>query len=226
MSRLSYKVHIGYFCRMKTAKTARAAAPARTRAADPAPRHALRPASPRRPRRLVRGRDPAAPWTDRERAAFIRALSDGLAVAEAAASVGRTLTSALAERSRDPRFAARWDAVLDCAFEVLETRLLSVAIGGVAEEAVAYGSGSGRARDDTRLAQWILANLRDGRAGDATGLGSGRRGGAAARAPAPAGPARERLDAAAEQARIDRLIDEVAEKIAAAEAQLAARRLT
>lgn len=190
----------------------------------------------RKARRLVRRRDPAAPWTDRDRARFLRALAEGSAVPDAAAAIGRTVTSALAERSRDPGFAARWDCALDCAFEVLETRLLSLAIGGVAETPAPYDSGRpARRPDETRLARWILAHLRDNRAGAAgarpgRGQDSGRAApqrspdGGPARLAAPAAPS-GRPDPAVEQARIDRLIDEVADRIAAAEARLPARRM-
>ncbi len=174
----------------------------------------------RRPRRP---RDPAAPWTERERTTFIARLAEGMSVVEAARLVGRTRTSALAERARDPLFAARWDSVLECAFEVLETRLLSRAIGGVAETMAPFGSGSGaRAPDDTRLARWILSNLRE-RPWNARTSATTSASGAAGRAgagrpidPSPRGP--EPVDPRAEQERIDRLIAEVAARIAEAEA--------
>ncbi len=224
---LSYNIHYGYKYPMKPAKTARAAAPARTRTpATPAPRRAPKSDTARRVRRRVRGRDPAAPWTARDRAGFIRRLAEGQPVAEAARAIGRTPTSALAERNRDPGFAARWDSVVDCAFEVLETRLLSIAIGGVGEEQAEFARAApSRARDETRLARWILANLRNprpapsGTPAPARGRGS-RAAPAAMPGPAPAA-APQGLDPVAEQERINRLIDEVAERIAEAEARMA-----
>ncbi|WP_448581604.1 hypothetical protein [Thermaurantiacus sp.] len=212
--------------RAKTAKVEIVAPSHPVPVARVAPRHRGRMPLARKPRRLVRGRDPAAPWSAREQARFLAGLGDGLAVAEAAAAIGRTLISALAERSRDRRFAARWDCALDSAFEVLETRLLSVAIGGVAEETAAVAGGErGSSRDDMRLAQWILAHLRDrgSGAGGASSSRGARAGGAAvsSRARELPGGAKAPLDPAAEQARIDRLIDEVAERIADAEARMA-----
>jgi len=115
---LSYIVHYGYFCAMSITHRARRVTPAPSR-------HPIeRRAGPRlriaRPAAAIR----KGPWTVAEQTIYLEALANSDAVEAAARAIGRSRSSALAERARNPAFARAWDATLDPKVDLLESLLL------------------------------------------------------------------------------------------------------
>jgi phage terminase small subunit len=68
-------------------------------------------------------------WTREKRARFLDLLAATANASYSARDVGMSAWSAFALRRRDPAFAAMWQAALDTAYVVLETKLLERAIG-------------------------------------------------------------------------------------------------
>ncbi|MBV8970792.1 MAG: hypothetical protein JO290_00715, partial [Sphingomonadaceae bacterium] len=102
-------------------------------------------------------------WTVERQMAFHDALSHGISVAEAAADVGLSASSAYRKRGREPRgaFAAGWQAAQAMAYQRLRDLALDRAINGVGVATMWRGQvvGTRRVFSD-RLLLGLLAHLR------------------------------------------------------------------
>lgn len=68
-------------------------------------------------------------WTKEKRERFLDLLAATGNASYSARQVGMSAWSAFALRRRDPAFASLWQESLDCAYDVLEARLLARALG-------------------------------------------------------------------------------------------------
>ena len=73
-------------------------------------------------------------WTQRDRQAFIRTLTETGNPAVAAAAIGRSLADVYAMRERWPLLAEEWQKALGVAWEQVENRVLANLLDGAAAE--------------------------------------------------------------------------------------------
>lgn len=150
-------------------------------------------------------------WTAAEQNRFVKLLTETDTVDAAARAVGRSRSSALAERARDRLFASAWDQALDPRVVHLETLLLDRTLSRL-DPVMAIGKLSNtEMRHDAALGMWFLENRLPHRYGKSR-LATAE-GGMDGRAPAPANPA-------ADQAKVDALIAAAEQRMQEAEAFL------
>jgi len=202
---LSYNVQFGYIWPMKRQVSSLRLEPSRVS-------HAVK--TLHRHRMLTARRPPAAKpegWSADLKQAFLAKLRVLENVRAAAREVGKTGSSAMAERARDPLFAEAWDDLLDPRLEEMETLLIDRTISRLGPAYDATKLTEAAIRHDANLCMWFLESRMPQR------YGKGRP--AAAAIPASA-PVKSPVNPAAEVQRVNQLIAAAEQRIAEAEACL------
>lgn len=150
-------------------------------------------------------------WPADLKRAFLEKLKLLENVAAAARAVSRTGSSAVAERARDPLFAASWDALLDPKLELMETLLLDRTISRLGPAFDATKLTEAAIRHDANVCMWFLESRMPQRYGKGRSL---------APASAAGAPAANAVNPASEAQRVDQLIALAEQRIAEAEACL------
>ncbi|MBO9715062.1 hypothetical protein [Sphingomonas sp.] len=107
-------------------------------------------------------------WTNQMREIFFNTLAETCNIMASAEAAGIKSQNVYEKKRKDPAFAEEWHRALECGYEVLETKLVGIALSGDESRTIDNGA---HGKIDTDLAMRMLTQHRNAMNGRVRGGG-------------------------------------------------------